>query len=129
MTKWPGLLLSVGLAVEPAQAAAQGDPAKGRAIVADRQLGLCLLCHSGPFPEVLAQGDLAPDLSGAGQRWTVEQLRQRIADPARFNPATFMPAYGPRSDRWRVAPAWRDKPLLSKAQIDDVAAFLATLKP
>ena len=125
MTKWLGLLLALGLA----QAWAQGDPAKGRAIVADRQLGLCLLCHRGPFPEVPAQGDLAPDLSGAGQRWNIDQLRQRIADPARFNPATVMPAYGPKPDLWRVAPAWRDRPILSETQIDDVAAFLATLKP
>jgi len=123
--KWPALLM-IGLL---SQASAQGDPVKGRAIVADRQLGLCLLCHSGPFPEVPAQGDLAPDLSGAGQRWNREQLRQRIADPGRFNPATIMPAYAPKPELWRVAPAWRDKPILSEAQIDDVAAFLATLKP
>jgi sulfur-oxidizing protein SoxX len=128
MTKWQlGLLALLPLAA--AQAWAQGDAAKGRAIVADRQLGLCLLCHSGPFPEVPAQGDLAPNLSGAGQRWTLDQLRQRVADPARFNPATIMPAYAPKPGLWRVAPAWRDKPILNEAQIDDVAAFLATLKP
>ena len=125
MMKWLGLLLVVGFA----RAVAQGEPAKGRAIVADRQLGLCLLCHSGPFPEVPAQGDLAPDLSGAGQRWSPAQLRQRIADPTAFNPATLMPAYASKPGLWRVAPAWRDKPILSEAQIDDVAAFLATLKP
>jgi sulfur-oxidizing protein SoxX len=123
--KWTGLLLALCMA----PAWAQGDPVKGRAIVADRQLGLCLLCHSGPFPEVPAQGDLAPDLSGAGQRWTREQLRQRIADPAALNPSTLMPAYAAKPDLWRVAPAWRDKPILSEAQIDDVVAFLATLKP
>jgi sulfur-oxidizing protein SoxX len=128
MMRWQlGLLALLPLAA--AQAWAQGDAAKGRAIVADRQLSLCLLCHSGPFPEVPAQGDLAPDLSGAGQRWTLDQLRQRVADPARFNPATVMPAYAPKPGLWRVAPAWRDRPILNEAQIDDVAAFLATLKP
>ena len=74
MTKCWGLLLIMGLA----QDVAQGDPVKGRAIVADRQLGLCLLCHSGPFPEVPAQGDMAPDLSGAGARWSEGQLRLRL---------------------------------------------------
>src|SRR5437764_10877226 len=44
-----------------------GDPVRGRAIVADRRLGLCLLCHSGPFPEVSQQGNLAPSLAGAGR--------------------------------------------------------------
>jgi sulfur-oxidizing protein SoxX len=128
MMRWQlGLLALLPLAA--AQAWAQGDAAKGRAIVADRQLSLCLLCHSGPFPEVPAQGDLAPDLSGAGQRWTLDQLRQRVADPARFNPVTVMPAYAPKPGLWRVAPAWGDRPILNEAQIDDVAAFLATLKP
>ncbi len=47
---------------------APGDPARGRAIVASRQVGLCLLCHSGPFPEERFQGDLAPSLAGAGSR-------------------------------------------------------------
>jgi sulfur-oxidizing protein SoxX len=47
-----------------------GDPARGRALVADRRVGLCLLCHAGPFPEERFQGTLAPDLGGAGSRWS-----------------------------------------------------------
>ena len=65
---------------------AQGDPARGRAIVANRQVGLCLLCHSGPFPEERFQGNLAPPLAGAGARWTEGQLRLRIVDSGRINP-------------------------------------------
>ena len=71
---------------------ARGDPARGRAIVTNRQLGLCLLCHSGPFPEERFQGNLAPDLAGAGKRWSEGQLRLRIVDSSRINPATIMPA-------------------------------------
>jgi L-cysteine S-thiosulfotransferase len=106
----------------------KGDPARGRAIVTNRQLGLCLLCHSGPFPEEPFQGNLAPDLAGAGKRSTEGQLRLRIADSSRINPATIMPAYHRTDGLTRVAPAWRGKPILTPEQIEDVVAFLTTLK-
>jgi len=107
---------------------APGDAARGRAIVADRQVGLCLLCHGGPFPEVQFQGDLAPDLRGAGDRWTAGQLRLRIVDASRVNPATIMPPYH-RADRLvRVGTAWQGKPILTAQQIEDVVAYLATLR-
>jgi sulfur-oxidizing protein SoxX len=107
---------------------AKGDPARGRAIVANRQVGLCLLCHSGPFPEERFQGNLAPDLAGAGTRWSEGQLRLRIVDSGRINPATIMPAYHRTEGLVRVAPAWRGKPVLSAEQIEDVVAFLMTLR-
>ena len=107
---------------------AKGDPVRGRAIVVNRQVGLCLLCHSGPFPEERFQGNFAPDLSGAGKRSTEAQLRLRIADSSRINPATIMPAYHRTEGLVRVAPAWRGKPVLTAEQIEDVVAFLMTLK-
>jgi L-cysteine S-thiosulfotransferase len=106
----------------------KGDPARGRAIVTNRQLGLCLLCHSGPFPEERFQGNLAPSLAGAGSRWSEGQLRLRIADSSRINPTTIMPAYHRTEGLTRVAPAFRDKPVLNAQQIEDVVAFLLTLK-
>jgi len=105
-----------------------GDTARGRAIVASRQVGLCLLCHTGPFPEEPFQGSLAPDLAGAGQRSTAAQLRLRIADASRFNPDTIMPSYFRTRGLDRVATAYRDKPILGAQQIEDVVAFLQTLK-
>ena len=105
-----------------------GDPEKGRAIVANRQLGLCLLCHSGPIPEERFQGNLAPDLRGVGSRLSAEQIRQRIVDPARFNPDTIMPAYAKTEGLTRVAPSLRGKTLFTPEQIEDVVAYLVTLK-
>jgi sulfur-oxidizing protein SoxX len=105
-----------------------GDPARGRAIVTNRQLGLCLLCHSGPFPEVRLQGDLAPDLKGAASRWSAGQLRLRIVDSSRVNAATIMPAYYKIEGLTRVASAYQGKPVLSAEQIEDVVAFLMTLR-
>jgi sulfur-oxidizing protein SoxX len=107
--------------------AGAADPVRGRAIVANRQLGLCLLCHTAPIPEERFQGNLAPSLAGAGTRWNAAQLRQRIADPASLNPATIMPAYAATTDLVRVPVALAGKPILTDAQIDDVVAYLQTL--
>ena len=106
----------------------KGDPARGRAIVASRQQGLCLLCHSGPFPEERFQGTLAPDLNGIGARLSEGQIRLRIVDPARFIPSTIMPAYYRSEGLARVAPSFQGKTILNAQQIEDVVAFLATLK-
>jgi sulfur-oxidizing protein SoxX len=106
---------------------AKGDPVRGRALVANRQVGLCLLCHSGPFPEERFQGDLAPDLRSAA-RLTEGQIRQRIVDPAVANPGSFMPAYYRTEGLARVAPAFQGKTILSAEQIEDIVAYLRTLK-
>jgi sulfur-oxidizing protein SoxX len=118
----------VGNAIPASLTGGPGDPARGRSIVGNRQTGLCLLCHSGPFPEEKFQGTLAPDLKGAGARWSEGELRLRIVDARRLNPATIMPPYYNLDGLTRVAPAFNRKPLLSAEQIEDVAAYLATLR-
>ena len=105
-----------------------GDPARGRAIVVDRTKGLCLLCHTGPFPEQRFQGDIAPSLAGAGARWSVPQLRLRMIDSTLLNPDSVMPSYFKTEGRTRVAPAFAGQPILDAQQIEDVVAFLATLR-
>ncbi len=107
---------------------APGDPAEGRAIVGDRQRGLCLLCHAGPFPDAHEQGTLAPDLRGAGARYSKGQLRLRIADMKRINPSSIMPSYYKVDGLERVGSSWRGEPVLSAEEIEDVVAYLATLK-
>jgi L-cysteine S-thiosulfotransferase len=107
---------------------APGDAARGRAIVANRTVGLCLLCHSGPIPEERFQGNLAPSLAGAGSRSTPAQLRLRIVDAARLNPDTIMPPYFRVDGLSRVAKNFQGKTILSAQQIEDVVAYLATLK-
>lgn len=108
--------------------AAAGDVARGRAIVANRQVGLCLLCHAGPLPEERFQGNLAPDLAGSGARWSQAQLRLRIVDAGRINPDTIMPAYYRIEGLNNVAPAVRGKPILDAQQVEDVVAYLLSLK-
>jgi L-cysteine S-thiosulfotransferase len=118
----------VGDAIPDSLTGALGDPARGRAIVVSRQTGLCLLCHSGPFPEERFQGNLAPDLAGTGTRWSEGQLRLRMVDSTRVNPATIMPSYYRIEGLTRVGRAWQGKTVLSAEQIEDVVAFLATLR-
>jgi len=105
-----------------------GDPARGRAIAANRQLGLCLLCHTGPIPEERFQGNLAPDLAGAGSRWSSAQLRLRMVDASHFNPDTIMPSYFKTDGLQRVAPQQQGKTILDAQQIEDVVAWLHTLE-
>ena len=112
----------------PPLTGAAGDAERGRKIVLDRHVGLCLLCHSGPFPEERFQGDLAPNLSGVGARLSAGQIRARIVDARRANPNTIMPPYFRTENLNRVAPAYRGKTVLTAEQVEDVVAFLATLK-
>jgi L-cysteine S-thiosulfotransferase len=118
----------VGDAIPAPLTATPGDPARGRAIAASRQTGLCLLCHAAPVPEERFPGNLAPDLAGAGARWSAAQLRLRVVDARRLNPETVMPAYHRTEGLTRVAPAWRGRPMLDAQQVEDVVAWLETLK-
>lgn len=118
----------VGDAIPKSLTGQPGDALRGRAIVANRQKGLCLLCHSGPFAEERFQGDLAPSLAGAGSRWNEGQLRLRLVDSRRVNAETIMPSYYNVDGLSRVGASWQGKPVLTAAEIEDVVAFLLTLK-
>jgi len=104
-----------------------GNALRGRAIVASRQSGLCLLCHSGPFPEERFQGNLAPELKVSVARLNVPQLRARIVNATHFNPQTIMPSYYQTSHLNRVAPKFAGQTILNGQEIEDVIAFLVTL--
>jgi len=106
----------------------RGDPQRGRAIVASRQAGLCLLCHGAPIPEERFQGNLAPDLAGVGARLSEAQLRLRIVDPRRLNPSSFMPAFHTTSQGARTVAHSNGRPILSAQQVEDVVAWLASLR-
>ncbi len=109
-------------------ASQRGDATRGHAIVGDRTRGLCLLCHTGPFEDTHMQGNLAPDLRGAGSRWSEGQLRLRLVDNRRLNPDSIMPSFYRTDGLSRVGAKWKDAPVLSAQEIEDVVAFLLTLK-
>lgn len=121
------IYLVAGDTIPASLTGAPGDATRGRALVLNRT-STCILCHSGPFPEEKFQGDLAPDLTASGGRWSEGQLRLRIVDASRLNPATIMPSYYRIDGLTRVGPAWRGKPILSAGQIEDIVAYLVTLR-
>ena len=117
----------VGDAIPASLTGMPGDAARGRALVVERS-STCILCHSGPFPEQRFQGDLAPSLAGTGNRWSEGELRLRLVDASRLNAATIMPSYYRLDGLNRVGPAWRGKSILSAEQIEDILAYLVTLR-
>jgi sulfur-oxidizing protein SoxX len=118
----------VGDAIPDSLTGMPGDAARGKAIVTSRQTGLCLLCHSAPLPQEKFQGTIGPDLKGSGSRYSEGELRMRMVDSRRLNPDTIMPSYYRLDGLERVAPAFRGKTVLSAEQIEDVVAFLKTLR-
>lgn len=104
-----------------------GDPERGRAIVVSRDSN-CLLCHAVPDSGGRAEGNIGPSLVGVGARLTAAQMRLRIVDPARLGPDSMMPSYYRVEGLVRVAPSYRGKALLEAQQIEDVIAYLGTLR-
>jgi sulfur-oxidizing protein SoxX len=106
----------------------EGDPARGRAIMSAREISTCALCHGGPFADSHFQGTVGPSLSGVGARLSAGQIRLRIVDAAAVNPQTIMPRFYTVSGLTRVARKWQGQPILSAEQIEDVVAYLTTLR-
>ena len=104
-----------------------GDPERGRALVFNRAETSCVLCHAVPGAPGPA-GNIGPPLAGTGARNTLAELRLRLVDPTRINPDSVMPAYHRVEGLERVATAFRGKPILTAQQIEDIVAYLATLK-
>lgn len=105
-----------------------GDPVRGRAIVLDLHGSTCLLCHAGPFPEQRFQGTIGPSLDGVGDRLSAGQIRLRLIDASVVNPDTVMPRFYATAGLTRVARAYAGRPVLEAEQIEDVVAFLTTLR-
>lgn len=120
-------LLALAAALAPA-VSAQGDVARGEALALNRSQGLCVLCHALPGQNPMLQGTIGPPLAGVASRLDADGLRQRLVAPERFNPDTVMPSYGRTTGLQQVATAQRGQALLTETQIDDLVAWLGTLR-
>ena len=106
--------------------AAAGDAARGREVFMQREQGHCVLCHAVPGAAIA--GNVGPSLAGVGSRLTPAQIRLRIADITRVYPDSVMPTFHRVDGLTRVAPAYRGKPALDGQQVEDLVAWLSTLK-
>jgi L-cysteine S-thiosulfotransferase len=122
------LIALCGLAA--AQAAAPADLQRGIAVVIDARKGNCVICHSMPIDGMPAEafGNLGPALAGVGSRLTPDAIRRRIVDPRAASPDTIMPAYAVSTGLYRVQRAYVDRPILTAQEIEDVVAYLSSLK-
>ena len=116
-----------GDAIRDRLAPAAGDAARGKAVVVSRDSN-CLLCHAVPDTGVRYMGNVGASLAGVGARLTEGQLRLRIVDSMRLNRDTMMPSYYRIDGLNRVAGAWRGRPILTAQQVEDVVAYLLTLR-
>lgn len=128
-----GVVVVEGDRIERSPTGVSGDVANGRRIALNRNEGSCVLCHAVPDPAVSGpsqpfSGNIAPPLAGTGARLSVARLRLRIVDSTRVNPQTPMPAYYRTAGLQQVAAAYQGKPILTAQQVEDVVAWLATLK-
>lgn len=105
-----------------------GDAARGRTLLLARESANCVLCHAVPEAAVRFAGDVGPSLAGVGRRLTAAQMRLRIADPTRLNPDTVMPSYYRTDGLDRVAAAYWGKPILTALEVEDLVAYLETLR-
>ncbi len=106
----------------------KGDASRGRTVAFDPERGNCTICHPVTGGDPRGQGTVGPPLAGVGARLTEGQLRLRMVDSTRINPETIMPAYHRVEGLHRVGAAWRGKPVLGAQEIEDIVAYLATLK-
>lgn len=133
-----GLCLASGLAdgsalpPKPALPAAlsdqPGDIERGRRIVLDRERGDCVVCHAMPLPGRQFHGSLGLPLDGIGSRSGAAELRLRLVNPKAFDPHTIMPAYHSTQGLYRVLGPYRGRPILSAQEIENVVAYLLSLR-
>jgi sulfur-oxidizing protein SoxX len=107
-----------------------GDSRRGKAVAVDSNRGNCIICHKMPIPDIPpdAFGDLGPPLDGVGTRLSAAELRLRIIDARRINPDTIMPPYYSIESLHRVERPHGGRPILSPQDIEDLIAYLATLR-
>lgn len=112
-----------------------GDPVRGRAVLADRGLGNCIACHmNSEMQDVPWHGEVGPPLDGVADRWSEAELRGIVANAKMTFEGTIMPAFYKvdgfirPGDGYTGKPATEITPILTAQQIEDIVAYLMTLK-
>lgn len=117
-----------GDAIEAPLVTLEPDATRGGLIVRNRETANCLICHAIPDARERFMGDLGPPLAGVGARLSAGQIRLRLVDPTRLNPSAIMPAYHRTEGLRHVDARYLGRPVLTAMEIEDVVAYLASLK-
>ena len=113
-----------------------GDPVRGREVVGTKSLGNCVACHvNTEMSDVPFQGEIGPPLDGVGDRWSEAELRGIVTNAKMMFPGSMMPSFYKVDGFIRPGNAYTGDaaddsfgPLLTAQQIEDVVAYLLTLK-
>jgi len=106
-----------------------GDPAKGREVAMNRKLGNCLACHMNEdMAEQSFHGEVGPPLDGAADRWSEAELRGIVSNSKMVFEDTIMPAFYRDTGFTRPLDKFEGKSILDAQQVEDVVAYLLTLK-
>jgi sulfur-oxidizing protein SoxX len=122
------IALKDGNSIEQSLTGVAGDPAKGKKAAVHRKKGNCLACHSLPVPEEQFHGEVGPNLAGVGSRYTEGELRLRVVDMKLVNPDSFMPSFFRNTGYHRVLKGFEGKTVLTAQEVEDIVAYLVTLK-
>jgi sulfur-oxidizing protein SoxX len=118
-----------GVSIEKSLTGSAGDAAKGRAAMINRKQGNCLACHAiSALSDQPYHGETGPSLDGVADRYTAGELRLRIVDAEQVIPGTMMPSFYRNTGFTRVRKGFEGKSILNAEQVEDILAFLLTLK-
>lgn len=118
----------INLSIPASLTGKPGDSTNGKEVVINRTQGNCLDCHAMPIPDQQFHGNIGPPLVGVGSRYDEGQLRLRVVNMRLVNPNTIMPAFYGTQGLHRVAKDFQGKSILTAQQVEDVVAYLRTLK-
>ncbi len=106
-----------------------GDPANGAKVFANRKLGNCLACHiNSDMADAPFHGEVGPPLDGVGSRWEEADLRGIVSNSKKMFEGTIMPAFYVDSGYTRPLDKFEGKSILTAQEVEDVIAYLMTLK-
>lgn len=105
-----------------------GDPVRGLEIIRDTSRASCLICHQFAGLDDRGQGEIGPPLENVGAIYDAADLRQRVMDAREISPDTLMPPYYSTEGLYRVGEEWKGQTIYAAQDVEDVVAFLLTLK-
>jgi sulfur-oxidizing protein SoxX len=106
-----------------------GDPAAGRKVFMNRKQGNCLACHANEdMSDQSFHGEVGPALDGVADRWEAAELRGIVVNSKMMFEGTIMPAFYKDGGFERNLKKFQGKSILNAQQVEDVVAYLLTLK-